>query len=266
MTHRSIVRPISVTLAAGIAVAAVPACAQNPIGPVTPTGNDTPREEGWKLEEVTRGLMRPWGADWLPGGDVVLVTEKEGRLRVVAGGELSPEPVRGLPDTIFASGQGGLLDVEVHPEFQENRLVYFTASTGTNRANRTELFRARLSEDLTELTDVESVFRNKDDKNGGQHFGSRIMWLPDGSLLLSIGDGGNPPTKLNGDFIRKQAQNENAHLGKILRMDEDGGPMPDTPFAADDDPETDPYVYVLGLRNVQGMSVRPGTGEVWATS
>ncbi|MEQ8770839.1 MAG: PQQ-dependent sugar dehydrogenase [Phycisphaerales bacterium] len=236
-----------------------------PDGPVTPTGETEP-ETGWRLAEVTRGLMRPWGAAWLPDGRTMLVTEREGRLRVVQDGRLSPDLVGGIPDDLFASGQGGLLDVQVHPEFATNRLVYLTMSTGDNNANRTQLVRGRLAEDLSELTRVEVVYRVPHDKRGGQHFGSRILWLDDGTLLLSIGDGGNPPIRLDGSLIRERAQDLSYHHGKILHMNDDGSPVADAPFATDGDPDTDALIHVYGLRNVQGMAIRPGTDEVWATS
>jgi len=235
--------------------------AEPPSGPVTPTA-ETPLDQSWTQVEITRGLMHPWSAAWLPDGKTILLTEREGRLRVFADGALRLEPVEGLPE-IAAVGQGGLLDIEIHPEFETNRLVYFTAATGSQNANRTTLQRGRLSEDLTRLTDVEELFRVSRDKRGGQHFGSVIEWLPDGSLLMSIGDGGNPPVSLDGEYIRNNAQNPELAFGKVLRMTEDGKPHPDNPFI--DGPGDAPFVYTLGHRNVQGIAMRPGTQEIWAT-
>lgn len=232
-------------------------------GPVDPVGS-TPKETGWKKVEVTRGLMRPWGIAWLPGGDAALATEREGRLRVIQNGTLRNEPVEGVPE-VFANGQGGLMDITLHPDFENNRWIYFTASTGTSRANRTVLFRAVIDEDLTSLDTVEEIYRVNTDKPGSQHFGSRLLWLHDGSLLMSIGDGGNPPIRLDGKPIRNSAQSLGRHLGKVLRMDQHGQPMADNPFAGDDDPQTDEYIYTFGHRNIQGMAIRPGTREVWAT-
>ncbi|MEO1128265.1 MAG: PQQ-dependent sugar dehydrogenase [Planctomycetota bacterium] len=252
------------TILGSIAVLAATACGQ-PAGSVTPTG-ETELETGWTLKEITRGMMRPWGATWLPDGRTMLITEVEGRLRVVRDGTLRPELVEGIPDDIYVSGQGGLLDIQLHPDFAENRLVYMTMSRGTNQANRTSLVRGRINEDLTRLDNVEVLFEASPAKTGGQHFGSRILWLDDGSLLLSIGDGGNPPTSYDGEHIRKLAQNLSYSLGKVLRMDEDGNPLDDSPFADDGDPETSALIYAYGLRNVQGMAIRPGTREVWATS
>ena len=229
--------------------------------PITPTG-ETPLEEGWTMVEVSRGLMRPWAAAWLPTGEI-LVTEREGRLRVIEpdGEGLRPEPVSGVPE-VFASGQGGLMDVVLHPEFADNRLVYFTWSAGSNGANRTTLGRARLSEDLTALDDLEVLFEAAPDKPSAQHFGSRLLFLNDGSLLMSIGDGGNPPIKVDGEFIRQKAQDTDARLGKTVRLTAEGQPHPDNPFA---DGGGDPYVYTLGHRNIQGLALHPDTGVIWAT-
>ncbi len=194
-------------------------------GPVEPVGNDLPQQTGWRIQTVTAGLMRPWAAEWLPDGRTLLVTEREGRLRVVQDGRLRMDVVEGLPDDLVASGQGGLLDVAIHPDFASNRWVYLTYSAGTSRANRTTLARARIDPQLTRLDALEVLFQVNRIKPGGQHFGSRLLWLPDGTLLMSIGDGGNPPVKLDGRYIRENAQDLSAHLGKTVRMT-DGGKVP----------------------------------------
>lgn len=232
-------------------------------GPVKPVGK-APLETGWKTQTITDGIMHPWSAVWLPDGETILITEREGRLRVFEKGRLHPDPVAGLPE-ILPVGQGGLLDIVLHPDFARNRYLYFTASTGTPQANRTTLFRARISSDLRSLTEVTNLFQVSQDKKSGQHFGSRLLWLKDGSLLLSIGDGGNPPLRLEGKLIRENAQNLSSHLGKILRLDEDGRPLKDNPYYMDKDPSTDPYIYSYGHRNIQGLALHPATGEVWAS-
>jgi len=248
-----------------LAAAPLAYCASPPSGPVEPTGNDLPRDTNWQAVTVTGGLMHPWAMTWLPDGKTMLVTERGGRLRVIEDGRLRMEPVENLPDNIAAVGQGGLLDIAIHPDFADNRLIYFTYAAGEANANHTWLTRARINRDLTRLTDVEPLLKVNRVKRGGQHFGSRLLWLPDGSLLMSVGDGGNPPIKYDGELIREQAQQLDAHLGKTLRLDADGEPMPDNPFAQDDDPETDPYVYTYGHRNIQGLALQPGTRAVWAS-
>jgi aldose sugar dehydrogenase len=238
-------------------------CASAPPGALEPVG-ETPKETGWKTKTVTAGLMHPWSVAWLPDGKTILATEREGRLRVIVDGQLQMDPVEGLPE-ILPVGQGGLLDIVVHPEFSENRWIYFTHSIGERSANRTALSRAKISEDLKVLSDVKTIFKVSQVKSGGQHFGSRLLWMDDGTLLMSIGDGGNPPLKLEGELIRENAQKLNSHLGKILRMDAEGKPPADNPFAGDDDPNTDPYIWSWGHRNIQGMALHPQTKAVWAT-
>jgi glucose/arabinose dehydrogenase len=256
--------PVLSAFCLGLLLASACRAQEAPSGPLEPVGQ-TPKESGWKALTVTSGLMHPWSAVWLPDGKTMLVTEREGRLRVVVDGKLRMDMVEGLPENIFASGQGGLLDLALHPKFSENRLVYLTFSTGSGRANHTALARGKLSDDLKRLTDTKVIFRVGQKKRGGQHFGSRLLWCKDGTLLMSIGDGGNPPIKLDGRLIRLNAQDLSKHLGKVLRMDEDGKPVGDNPYASDGDPDTDAYVWTYGHRNIQGLARHPDTGEVWAT-
>lgn len=244
-------------------VAYVCCAAEPPRAPVAPVG-EAPLETGWKSVTITAGLMRPWAATWLPDGRTMLVTEREGRLRVLRDGTLRMHAVDGVPD-VLPLGQGGLLDVALHPNFAKNRWVYLTYSAGERKANRTSLARGRLNEELTALTDLKTLFQVAQAKSGGQHFGSRLLWLDDGTLLMSIGDGGNPPVMLDGRFIRENAQDLSSHLGKILRLDENGWPLEDNPFTADHDPKTRSAIWTYGHRNIQGMAIHPETRAVWAT-
>ncbi len=229
------------------------------VGSIEASG-DVPEASGWRSELVTGGLVHPWSIAWLPDGSA-LITERPGRLRLLSDdGRLDPEPISGLPKVCTDCGQGGLLDVALHPDFAQNRLVYLTFAEGTRDANRTALARGRL--DGKRLRDVEVVFRNADSKSGGQHFGSRLVWLADKTLLMSIGDGGNPPTAFDGDVIRKQAQNLGTHFGKVVRLTEDGGTPPDNPFV--DEPGAKPEIYSYGHRNIQGMVRDAASGQVWA--
>jgi len=228
-----------------------------PTGPA-PISADVPEAKGWRAEVVTRGLSHPWSIAWLPDG-AALVTEREGRLRLIRDGKLDPTPIAGVP-AVLALGQGGLLDVSLHPAFGENRLVYLTFTTGTPEANRTALARGRLEGHA--LQDTVVIFQNADAKAGGQHFGSRIVWLPDNSLLMSIGDGGNPPLSFRGENIRNQAQNPGTHFGAVLRLQDDGTPHPDNPFAAR--PGARPEIWSIGHRNIQGMARDAVSGRIWA--
>ncbi|MEL7052299.1 MAG: PQQ-dependent sugar dehydrogenase, partial [Cyanobacteria bacterium J06588_5] len=153
------------------------------------------------------------------------------------------------------------LDIALHPQFEENRLVYFTYSDGTNSANRTRIARATYSGDA--LTDWEVIFEVERTKQSGQHFGSRLIWLLDGTLLASIGDGGNPPLERDGEFIRQQAQNLGSHLGKTIRINDDGSVPTDNPFA--DSSEAEPEVWSYGHRNIQGLAFDTTRNQVWAS-
>jgi glucose/arabinose dehydrogenase len=223
------------------------------------TEGDVPAEGGFRLVSIVDKLEHPWAMAWLPNGDI-LVTERPGRLRLVRGNRLFPEAIRGIPD-VFASGQGGLLDILLHPRFHETRKIYFTYAHGSSRANRTRVATAVFKG--TSLENWQVIFEVAVSKSGSQHFGSRLMWMPDATLLISIGDGGNPPVRLAGDWIRKQAQNRQSHLGKILRLHEDGSVPPDNPFFAS--PDTLPAIWSYGHRNIQGLAYDPLRSVVWAT-
>lgn len=214
-----------------------------------------------KFRKVTlvNGLEHPWGLAWLPDG-TMLVTERPGRLRLVRKGVLDPTPIAGVPE-VFAVGQGGLLDVAVHPQFAQNRFVYLTYASGTAQANRTRVARAVL--DGKTLRDLRVIFEVSQAKSGSQHFGSRILWLPDRTMLVAIGDGGNPPVQLEGDLIRKQAQNLRSRLGKIVRLNDDGTIPRDNPFVTSK--TADPAIWSYGHRNIQGIAFDAATGRVWAS-
>jgi glucose/arabinose dehydrogenase len=218
-----------------------------------------PAAEGWRAVRVAGGLERPWGIAWLPDGRA-LITERAGRLRILKDGVLEPEPVRGVPE-VLAEGQGGLLDVSVHPRFGETRWVYLTYSTGTGRENRTVLGRGVLAG--SRLIEFRELFRVSQDKRGGQHFGSRLVWLPDGTLLMSIGDGGNPPSRVAGRLSRENAPRTDSHLGKVLRLTEEGEPAEGNPLAGEEGAL--PEIWSRGHRNIQGMAYDAERGVVWAT-
>ncbi len=208
---------------------------------------------------ITDALEHPWGMAWLPD-NTLLITERPGRLRIVRNGELDPTPVPGVAD-VFAVGQGGLLDIALHPQFEQNQWVYFTYASGTRSANQTRIARARF--DGQQLSNWTVIFEVQRDKEDGQHFGSRMVWLPDDTLLVSIGDGGNPPVRLDGDLIRNQAQNLNTRLGKVVRLNEDGSVPDNNPLS--DRSNADPSIWSYGHRNIQGIAIDAETNQLWAT-
>ncbi|MGL4621158.1 PQQ-dependent sugar dehydrogenase [Chroococcidiopsis sp.] len=215
--------------------------------------------QGVQKTTVVEGLDHPWSLAWLPDGSM-LITERSGQLRIMRNGQLDPTPIAGVPE-VLVGGQAGLMDVSVHPRFAENRLVYLTYSHGTEQANRTRLARATF--DGKSLSNLQVLFEVSPTKSGLQHFGSRIIWLPDSTMLLAIGDGGNPPIQLNGELIRQQAQNRRSRLGKIVRLNDDGSIPQDNPFVKSTD--TEPAIWSYGHRNIQGLTFDPINNRIWAT-
>lgn len=237
-----------------ILAVAVSACTQASEVPVS----GPPKEAtGWRAVEVASGFKKGWGVTWLPGGDLLITEKRGGLVRIAKDGTSTQIP--GLAPA-FSEGQGGLMDVALHPQFARNGLVYFTMSQGTRQANQTTLVRGKLVGDR--LENVQTIFRVSQTKSGGQHFGSRILWLRDGTMLMSIGDGGNPPTRLGTEWIRNNAQKRSSHLGKVLRLDENGRAPRDNPFVRE--AGAAPEVWSYGHRNIQGMALDPASGRVYA--
>lgn len=194
---------------------------------------------------VVEGLDHPWAMAFLPEGNI-LVTERDGRLRVVRDGGLAPDPVAGLPD-IVAQGQGGLMDVTLHPDFQDNRLVYLSYAASGAGGDGTEVARGRYRGDR--LEDVEVIFKALPKARGGRHFGSRLVFDNDGYLYVTLGDRGHMP---NG-------QDLGTHTGSVVRLHDDGSVPDDNPFVDGERPE----IFSYGHRNVQGAALHPETGVLW---
>ena len=228
-------------------------------GGVAPIGGGVaPIADGVRAVPLTEGLEHPWGMAWLPDGSM-LITERPGRLRRFRNGQLEPTAIAGVPEDVFVSGQGGLLDISVHPRFGENGLIFFTYASGTVDGNRATVARARWEGD--QLRDWEVIFQATPDKPGSQHFGSRLTWLPDETLLVAIGDGGNPPLQLNGEAIRLQAQKIDSTLGKVVRITADGQIPPDNPEIAGNRSA----IWSYGHRNIQGLTYDATRDHVWST-
>jgi glucose/arabinose dehydrogenase len=217
-----------------------------------------PDARGWRAVTVAAGVRKPWGITWLADGKP-LITSKYGTLHTVKNDTFEEIPMQGLPP-VFAENQGGLLDIAVHPEKSDQPRVYMTLSTGTEEENRTILVRGVF--DGRRVKDIETLFQVEPAKSGGEHFGSRILWLPDGTLLMSVGDGGNPPRRIGDRLAREQAQNLGSHLGAILRLTADGQPADDNPFKNTDGAK--PEIWTYGNRNCQGLTRDPDSGRVWA--
>ena len=205
-----------------------------------------------ELEQIADGMTHPWGMTFLPDGDL-LITERGGRLlRVGSDGDTSE--IDGVP-SVAARGQGGLLDIVLHPDYEDdgNGWIYFTwsqaAEDGVNSA--ATLSRGRLDDNA--LVDVEQVFIQDRFSTPGRHYAGRLAWLPDGTLLMSIGDRGAAPLR---------AQDLADHAGSLLRLNDDGSAPEDNPFASQSD--LDAEIWTYGNRNIQGLMVHPETGAVWS--
>ena len=202
----------------------------------------------YRVVPVARGLVTPWSLTFLPNGDM-LVTERPGRLRIVRNGTLDPQPIAGTPD-VWATGQGGLLEVLPHPRFSENRWLYLTYSKACEKGATTALLRGRF--DGKALIEAKDLFVSDNCNTGNPHFGSKLAFGPDGLLYMTIGERGD----------RDRAQNTAIHGGKILRLTADGAAAPGNPFLAKEGYK--PEIFTYGHRNAQGLAIHPDTGAVWA--
>ena len=202
----------------------------------------------FRVERIVSGLEHPWAVAFLPDGRY-LVTERPGRLRLVeADGTLRREPVGGLP-RIAPHGQGGLLDVALHPDFAANGWVYLSYAEAGPDGVGTAVARGRL--DGTTLRDTETLFRLLPKSGSGQHFGSRLVFDRAGHLFVTLGDRGD----------RGRAQDLGDHAGSVIRLNDDGSIPADNPFVGR--PGVRPEIYSYGHRNLQGAALHPGTGRLW---
>ena len=197
---------------------------------------------------ISSGLEHPWSLAFLPDGRF-LVSERPGRLRIIeADGRLLPQPVGGLPE-IEASGQGGLLDVVLHPDFAHNNWVYFSYNEAGAGGMGTTVARGRLRG--MQLHDTQVLFRMDPKSSGGRHFGSRLVFDRQGHLFITLGDRGRRP----------RAQDLGDHAGSVIRLHHDGSVPADNPFVGREGAR--PEIYSYGHRNIQGAALHPNTGRLW---
>ena len=206
-----------------------------------------------QVTRVAGGLESPWGLAFLPGGQEALVAERPGRLRRVGlDGQVSA-PLEGVPK-VYARAQGGLLDVALSPDFEEDRLVYLTyAEQGADGKAGTAAGRARLSADGTRREGFEVIFRQQPKLSEGLHFGSRLVFDRDGYLFIVLGENNQ----------RAEAQRLSSHQGSVVRLLPDGRVPEDNPFVGQ--AQARPEIWAYGLRNQQGAAIDPRSGALWAT-
>jgi glucose/arabinose dehydrogenase len=248
MHVRVVVAPAAGVLATVVMLAALtlPGAAEQTRAPPRTT------KQLFKVETFAKGLVHPWSLAFLPDGRL-LVTERPGRLRVVGkDGQLSA-PIANVPE-VQATGQGGLLDVTLSPDFASSTLVFlsFAEPRGRGLAG-TAVARARLvlEGDGGRLDDVKVIFRQEPGTGGGRHFGSRLVFAPDGNLFVTVGERGD----------QEKAQDLGTHYGKVVRVRPDGSLPPDNPFAGKAGAQ--PEIWSYGHRNIQSAALNPVTSKLW---
>ena len=204
------------------------------------------------VQTIASGLVNPWSLAFLPDGRM-LVTERPGRMRVVtAEGQLSP-PLKGVPE-VWASNQGGLLDVIIDRSYAQNKTIYFCFSEGIGGGGRTAVARATLNDGNGRLDDVKIIIRQEGPLSSGGHYGCRIVQANDGNLFVTLGEHFK---------YRDEAQNLGNHLGKLIRIAPDGSVPADNPFIGRADAK--PEIWSYGHRNEQGLAINPASGDLWET-
>jgi glucose/arabinose dehydrogenase len=208
-----------------------------------------------KVETFVDGLNMPWAMTFLPNGDV-LVTERPGKLRIVKQGKLNPKEILGIPKVHYR-GQGGLLDIALHPNYKENGWIYISYSspkqeneTGDAGSANTALMRARLKDN--NLVDIQHLYKALPNVRANVHYGGKIVFDKKGYVFLSLGERGQ----------QTNAQNLSKAQGKVVRLHDDGKIPQDNPFVKTKDAL--PEIWSYGHRNPQGMIIHPTTGVIWA--
>ena len=252
---------------AGLLITAAAVLAQQ--GPVDPRPANDPNQKpafagqtdapekksnvAFDVVTIAEGLQNPWAVAFLPDGKM-LVTERPGRLRVVtADGKLS-EPVTGLPELV-AAGQGGLLDVVLDPAYQKNNTIYVCYSQPKPNANNTAVARGRFVDGATpRFEDVKTIYEQAPSLNSRLHFGCRLVFGRDGTMLIAQGDRSITEGRM-------QAQNLDSLIGKVVRINTDGSVPKDNPFVGKTGAR--PEIFSIGHRNIQAAALHPTTGELW---
>ena len=255
---RSALRRIVGLLPAAFAVAAcTPSTASTPDDDTaTAPMAEGPEQFAHRVVTVVEGLSNPWAVAWLPNGDM-LVTERPGRLRIVRGGELLSDPVDGVPE-VRDRGQGGLLDVALHPDFESNRLLYLSyARPHEAGGTSTGVVRGRFENDA--LTGVEQIWVAQ--SRGRNHYGSRLAFDAADFLYVTAGDRQVSAQGGLAELSAHPAQDLSTHHGVVVRLHDDGRIPADNPFVGTADALEDIYSY--GHRNPQGLAFHPETGDLW---
>lgn len=246
----ALARILAISLLCSAAATAV--AAQSVVQPATQTQAPAAPVSKFVVEQIAAGLEYPWSLAFLPDGRL-LVTERPGRLRIIGRDGTMSKPLAGVPD-VAATGQGGLLDVVLAPDFVASGTTYisFAESRGW-RANGTAVARGRLvmTPGNERLDGVQVIFRQLPEHRGGLHFGSRFAFAPDGHLFVTLGE----------RFEMRFAQDLGRHWGKVVRLDANGRAPKDNPFVGR--AGAAPEIWSYGHRNPQSAAIHPDTGTLW---
>jgi aldose sugar dehydrogenase len=241
---------IGETLRAATGIAAITAVLAGCSDPSGAQASDQPiqsEQATFRVVPVATGLEHPWGMAFLPGGDI-LITERPGRLRILRAGVLEPEPIAGVPP-VYASGQGGLLDVALDPEFASNRVIYLSYAAAGDGGYSTKVARARLG--VGRLENLEVIFTAEPLARSSHHFGSRLAFDAGGHLFITVGERGRG----------ERAQDLGDLNGSVIRLNPDGSVPEDNPFVGTAGAR--PEIFSYGHRNPQGLAIHPESGIPW---
>lgn len=205
---------------------------------------------GISLKIVADGFDHPWGLAFLPDGTMIVSERDPGTLRLVsADGEIAP-PLKNTPEA-YTSGQGGMLDVAISPDFENDNMIYFSYAEPGEGGAGTAVARAILDRSTNSLSNVDVIFRQAPKSHGGRHFGSRLVFSPEGHLYITLGERGE----------RERTQDFSIHRGQVVRINPDGSIPKDNPFVGRSGYRSE--TWSVGHRNPQGAALHPKTGKLW---
>jgi aldose sugar dehydrogenase len=215
--------------------------------PIQLSNTENTEKQSFMIDTLVTGLKNPWSLAFMPNGDM-LIAERDGEIRIVRNGIMLESTINGLPE-IYVKGQGGLLELQLHPNYEENGWIYLAYSAPMEDGGNTAIMRARL--DGFQLVDQEVLFQATPYPDGRVHFGCRIRFDDDGYMFFSVGERGR----------MQNAQDLSNHSGKVHRLYDDGRIPEDNPFV--NNPDAMPSIFTYGNRNPQGMDIHPVTREIW---
>ena len=226
---------------------------QTPAFPEQTRAPSTTTHSAYSVDVVAENLEFPWGLDFLPDGRMI-VSEKSGNIRIVTGDGTVGDPLQGVPPVRY-EGSGGLFDVKLAPDFEASRRVFWTYVATAEGEAINRVATGQISDDESEIENTEILYHIGPTRGGRFHFGSRMLFDPDGSLYVTLGDRFRPG--------REEVQRLDSALGKIIRINQDGTPAEGNPYIGQENAL--PEIWSIGHRNPQGLAFNPVTNALWAS-